>query len=104
MGLSPPPLPTLEGTRSARGLLQVCIMLLDVFLVYFRRLMLKNLAAYDDVMYIMCVAATAFAVVPLVLSLFMPNWYLGDTQNAVEGVNLAGERTDEEGRPTETRV
>ncbi|KAF8640180.1 hypothetical protein AX16_010235 [Volvariella volvacea WC 439] len=52
--------------------------------------------AYDDVMGAMVITATALAVVPLILSLFMPNWYLGDQQNAVEGVNLAGERVEDE--------
>ena len=35
-------------------------------------------------MEIMLVAATALSVVPLLLSLLMPDWYLGDQQNAVE--------------------
>ncbi|KAF4609696.1 hypothetical protein D9613_012060 [Agrocybe pediades] len=51
-------------------------------------------AAYDDVMKIMTIAATAFAVVPLILALFMPNWYLGDQQNAVENVDLKGEKVE----------
>lgn len=49
------------------------------------------LSAYDDVMKILTIVATCFAVAPLVLSFFMPNWYLGDQQNAVENKNLAGE-------------
>ncbi|KAF9443003.1 drug:h+ antiporter [Macrolepiota fuliginosa MF-IS2] len=40
--------------------------------------------AYDDVMKTMTIVATAIAVVPLVLSFLMPNWYLGNTQNAVD--------------------
>ncbi|RXW16248.1 hypothetical protein EST38_g9606 [Candolleomyces aberdarensis] len=51
--------------------------------------------AYDEVMKWLCVAATIFAIPPLLISLFMPNWYLGDTQNAVEGVGLAGQVVDE---------
>lgn len=43
------------------------------------------------------IAAAVISVVPLVLSFFMPNWYLGDTQNAVDNVNLAGERVVEDG-------
>ena len=38
-------------------------------------------------MKIMLVAATALSVLPLLLSLLMPNWYLGDQQNAVEDVD-----------------
>ncbi|KAG6816467.1 hypothetical protein H0H87_005827 [Tephrocybe sp. NHM501043] len=49
------------------------------------------IAAYGDVMKIMTIAATVFAVVPFLLSFLMPNWYLGDKQNAVEDVGLAGE-------------
>ncbi|KAL5493064.1 hypothetical protein ACEPAI_4512 [Sanghuangporus weigelae] len=40
--------------------------------------------AYDKTMRDMIIAATAVAVVPIILALFMPNWYLGDKQNAVE--------------------
>lgn len=43
-----------------------------------------SLLAYDDVMKIMCIAATVFAIPPLVLSLFIPNWRLGNSQNAIE--------------------
>lgn len=50
--------------------------------------------AYDDVMKILTIAATAFSVVPFVISFFMPNWYLGDQQNAVDNADLAGEKTD----------
>lgn len=49
-------------------------------------------------MKIMTIAATAAAVVPFALSFLMPNWHLGDTQNAVEGVDLKGERVDDEQR------
>ncbi|KAI0666516.1 drug:h+ antiporter [Trametes maxima] len=43
------------------------------------------IAAYSDTMHIMVIAATVLAVVPMLLSVAMPNWYLGDAQNAVEG-------------------
>lgn len=43
-------------------------------------------------MKILTIAATAFAVVPFFLSFFVPNWYLGDQQNAVDNVDLAGEK------------
>ncbi|TFK33911.1 drug:h+ antiporter [Crucibulum laeve] len=51
--------------------------------------------AYDDVMKIMTIVGTVFAVFPLLLSLIMPNWYLGDQQNAVEQVDLAGGKVDQ---------
>ncbi|TFY82635.1 hypothetical protein EWM64_g1384 [Hericium alpestre] len=34
----------------------------------------------------MIIAATVLAAVPVVLAVFMPNWYLGDKQNAVEDI------------------
>ena len=40
----------------------------------------------------MLIAATVLAVVPILLSLGMPNWYLGDRQNAVDAADLKGER------------
>ncbi|KAF5326811.1 hypothetical protein D9619_005127 [Psilocybe cf. subviscida] len=48
--------------------------------------------AYDDVMKILTIVATVFGAVPLVISCWMPNWYLGDQQNAVDNVGLSGER------------
>ncbi|KAF9014214.1 drug:h+ antiporter [Cyathus striatus] len=53
------------------------------------------ISAYDEVMKIQCIVATVFAIFPLILAFFMPNWFLGDTQNAVEGVDLAGNPTEE---------
>lgn len=38
------------------------------------------------------IAATVLSVVPILLSLGMPNWYLGDKQNAVDAADLKGER------------
>ena len=38
----------------------------------------------------MLVVATVLSVVPLMLSLLMPNWYLGDGQNAVEDPAFGG--------------
>ncbi|KAH6874654.1 ferrichrome-type siderophore transporter [Coprinopsis sp. MPI-PUGE-AT-0042] len=48
------------------------------------------ITAYDTVMFRLCLAATIFAIPPLVASLFMPNWYLGDQQNAVDATDLTG--------------
>ena len=50
--------------------------------------------AYDDVMKILTIVATVFAVVPFALAFWMPNWYLGDQQNAVENSNLSGEKVE----------
>lgn len=38
-------------------------------------------------MKLLLIAATVTSVVPLVLSLFIPDWYLGDQQNAVEAAD-----------------
>lgn len=35
-------------------------------------------------MHDLIIASLAFSFVPLILSFFLPNWYLGDKQNAVE--------------------
>ncbi|KAH9896440.1 drug:h+ antiporter [Cubamyces lactineus] len=53
------------------------------------------IAAYGDTMRVMLIVATVLAVVPMLLSLGMPDWYLGDRQNAVDGVDLKGEKTAE---------
>ncbi|KIK94500.1 hypothetical protein PAXRUDRAFT_33484 [Paxillus rubicundulus Ve08.2h10] len=46
--------------------------------------------AYDDTMKIMVLCAVIFSVVPVLLALGMPNWYLGDKQNAVDAADLTG--------------
>lgn len=51
--------------------------------------------AYDDVMKILCITATCLSVVPILCSLIMPDWYLGDKQNAVDSTDLRGERSDD---------
>ena len=48
--------------------------------------------AYGEVMELLLIAGTVLSVIPLLLSLGMPNYYLGATQNAVDAVNLKGER------------
>ncbi|KAG2131593.1 major facilitator superfamily domain-containing protein [Suillus bovinus] len=48
------------------------------------------ISAYDDTMRIMVIAATVLSVVPILLALVMPNWYLGDKQNAIDAVDLTG--------------
>ena len=49
-------------------------------------------AAYDDTMKVLLIAATALSVVPVLFSLIMPDYHLGDAQNAVDGATLTGER------------
>ncbi|KAH7922339.1 hypothetical protein BV22DRAFT_1121535 [Leucogyrophana mollusca] len=46
--------------------------------------------AYDDTMKIMIWVAIALSIVPIFLALGMPNWYLGDRQNAVDDADIAG--------------
>ncbi|KAK0468474.1 drug:h+ antiporter [Desarmillaria tabescens] len=48
-------------------------------------------SAYGDVMKIMLIVATVMSVIPLIISLFMPDWHLGEKQNAVDEEDLAGE-------------
>lgn len=43
-------------------------------------------------MKIMTIVATVIAVFPFALALLVPNWRLGDYQNAVDNVDLTGER------------
>jgi hypothetical protein len=45
-------------------------------------------------MKILCSVATVFAVPTFILSFFIPNWYLGDQQNAIENVDLSGRKVD----------
>ncbi|PSS03712.1 hypothetical protein PHLCEN_2v3966 [Hermanssonia centrifuga] len=54
------------------------------------------ISAYDDTMKILCIAATCISVIPILFSLIMPDWYLGDKQNAVDSTDLAGERSSTE--------
>jgi hypothetical protein len=42
-------------------------------------------------MKIMVITATVLSVLPILCAAMMPNWYLGDTQNAVDKVGLSGE-------------
>ncbi|KAL0570723.1 hypothetical protein V5O48_011242, partial [Marasmius crinis-equi] len=46
--------------------------------------------AYGDVMKTLLIAATCIAIIPLLLSFALPEWRLGDSQNAVDFVDLAG--------------
>lgn len=43
-------------------------------------------------MKILIITATCIAVIPFALSFFIPDWHLGDKQNAVDNVDLQRER------------
>lgn len=48
-------------------------------------------------MKIMVTVATVLSVVPVLLALAMPNWYLGDRQNAIDAADLTGRPVVEDG-------
>jgi len=50
------------------------------------------IAAYSETMKIMLIAATVLSIVPPLAAIFMPNYFLGDQQNAVDQADLTGER------------
>jgi hypothetical protein len=43
-------------------------------------------------MKVMLIVATALSIVPPLVANLMPNYYLGDQQNAVDQADLTGER------------
>lgn len=58
----------------------------------------------------MWIAALVLSVVPFIATLFMDNYYLGDTHNAVENTLVSGEHvgktaagSDDEGMPLLSR-
>ncbi|KAI6137173.1 major facilitator superfamily domain-containing protein [Pisolithus sp. B1] len=51
--------------------------------------------AYDDTMKVMVIASIVASVLPMLLALGMPNWYLGDRQNAVDATDLDGRKSVE---------
>ncbi|KAJ6502389.1 drug:h+ antiporter [Mycena sanguinolenta] len=56
------------------------------------------ISAYSDVMQTMVLAGIVVSFIPIVVALFMPDWYLGDEHSAreVSEVQVAGEESDEE--------
>ena len=46
--------------------------------------------AYDDTMKVMILCATGLSVIPVLCGFGMPNWYLGDEQNAVDSTDITG--------------
>ncbi|KAI0337328.1 drug:h+ antiporter [Trametopsis cervina] len=62
--------------------------------------------AYSETMKVLCIVATCLSVLPLLFSLGMPDWFLGDAQNAVDETTLTGERvgtSEQEQHATERR-
>ena len=39
-------------------------------------------------MRVMIILATVLSIIPIITSCFMPNWYLGDKQNAVDDSSI----------------
>lgn len=60
---------------------------------------MTSAVAYDDVMRRMIMAAIVFAILPLLLAIRMPDWYLADKQTAVEE-DEQSERAHRRGRST----
>jgi hypothetical protein len=52
------------------------------------------ITAYDSTMKTLVITATCISVLPILFSLIMPDWYLGDKQNAVDDTTLTGERVE----------
>jgi Na+-driven multidrug efflux pump len=40
--------------------------------------------AYGDTMHIIIIVALVLSIIPMLLSFFLPDWYLSDKRNAVE--------------------
>lgn len=47
--------------------------------------------AYDDTMKLMILCAIGLSVIPVFCALGMPDWHLGDNQNAVDSTDLTGQ-------------
>lgn len=45
-------------------------------------------------MKILCIVALVFAIPPFIFGFFMPAWYLGNQQNAIENVDLTGQKVE----------
>ncbi|KAG8826628.1 hypothetical protein FRC19_008457 [Serendipita sp. 401] len=51
--------------------------------------------AYAETMKILIIASLAFGLIPIFLALLVPNYRLGDAQNAIDGLDITGRRVDE---------
>ncbi|CAG7853180.1 SubName: Full=Related to major facilitator MirA {ECO:0000313/EMBL:CCA74161.1} [Serendipita indica DSM 11827] len=51
--------------------------------------------AYGETMKILIIVALAFGIIPIFIALVMPDFHLGDGQNAVDGLDIAGRRIEE---------
>ncbi|PVF93334.1 MFS general substrate transporter [Serendipita vermifera] len=55
--------------------------------------------AYGDTMRILIIVALAMGLVPIFLSLLMPDYHLGDAQNAIDGLDITGRKVEEGQEP-----
>ncbi|KIM27656.1 hypothetical protein M408DRAFT_16535 [Serendipita vermifera MAFF 305830] len=53
------------------------------------------IAAYGDTMRILIIVALVFGLIPIALALLMPNYFLSDAQNAIDGLDIAGRKVHE---------
>src|SRR3954465_7282496 len=55
--------------------------------------------AYSDTMRILIIVALVMGLIPIALAFLMPNYYLGNAQNAVDGLDIAGRRVEDPDAP-----
>ncbi|KAG8830512.1 hypothetical protein FRC17_004763 [Serendipita sp. 399] len=48
--------------------------------------------AYSQVMKVLIIASLAIGLIPLLLAAIIPNWRLGDAQNAIDGLDITGRK------------
>lgn len=77
-------------TQSVMVLSAVCIVVV-VSGVHLHSCLRLAIIAYGDVMHIMLIVAIVVAVFPIFLTFLMPDYHLGDYQNAVDRKQLSGE-------------
>ncbi|CAG8718768.1 104_t:CDS:2, partial [Acaulospora colombiana] len=51
--------------------------------------------AYGDTMRILIIVALVIGIIPIFLSLLMPDYHLGDAQNAIDGLDITGRKVEE---------
>ncbi|KAG8834616.1 hypothetical protein FRC17_008097 [Serendipita sp. 399] len=50
------------------------------------------IAAYGDTMKILIIVALVIGILPIFIALLMPNYYLSDAQNAIDGLDITGKK------------
>ncbi|KAG8752254.1 hypothetical protein FRC14_007194 [Serendipita sp. 396] len=53
------------------------------------------IAAYSDTMKILIIVALVIGILPIFIALTMPNYYLSDAQNAIDGLDITGKKVAE---------